>query len=166
MTLGRESGDASPSRWIVVVLAAFTPWLVILCRTLWRTPFPLSEAVALFEDVARTPPLRFLVPESAYYRPLFHLTLSALWRHAPSLDATLAGVKLLQIVPAVLLVTLAAGCSKSETAQAHAREGTPKAIQAEAVRQILADAGFASANTIGDLGELPRVTGGCIGGRE
>jgi release factor glutamine methyltransferase len=38
--------------------------------------------------------------------------------------------------------------------------------QAEAVRQELADAGFASATTIGDLGALPRVTGGRVGGRE
>src|SRR5262249_42719550 len=38
--------------------------------------------------------------------------------------------------------------------------------QGEAVRQALADADFSSATTIGDLGELPRVTGGRIGGRE
>jgi len=38
--------------------------------------------------------------------------------------------------------------------------------QAEAVRNVLADCGFASASTIGDLGEVPRVTGGCVGGRE
>jgi release factor glutamine methyltransferase len=40
------------------------------------------------------------------------------------------------------------------------------AAQGEAVRQALADADFASATTIGDLGELPRVTGGRIGGRD
>ena len=35
----------------------------------------------------------------------------------------------------VIVGLAAAGCSKSETAQAHSREGTPKPIQAEAVRQ-------------------------------
>jgi release factor glutamine methyltransferase len=38
--------------------------------------------------------------------------------------------------------------------------------QAEAVRMELADAGFASAVTIGDLGQHPRVTGGMVGGRD
>jgi len=88
------------------VLAVSAPLVVLLCAALWRAPFPVSEAVALFEDIARNPASRFLIPETAYYRPLFHVTLSALWHHAGSLDATLAGVKLLHIIPLVLLVVL------------------------------------------------------------
>lgn len=95
-----------PYLWSVVVLAVFAPFLIILSATLWRTPFPISEAVALFEDVARDSPSKFLVPDVAYYRPLFYLTLSALWYQAGSLDATLAGVRLLHIIPVVLLVVL------------------------------------------------------------
>lgn len=85
---------------------AWTPFVVILCGILWRTPFPVSEAVALFEDVANRPASRFLVPDTSYYRPLFHATLSGLWHNAGSLEATLAGIRLLHIVPVVLLVVL------------------------------------------------------------
>jgi multidrug efflux pump subunit AcrA (membrane-fusion protein) len=60
-----------------------------------------------------------------------------------------------RIVPALLLVTCAAGCSKSETAQAHAREGTPKAIQAEAVRQ---DSVRRAVDVVGTLAAVDEVT--------
>jgi hypothetical protein len=76
----------------------------LLCLVLWRTPYPITEAVALFEDVANRPPSQFLIPETSYYRPLFHLTLSVLWNSGASLDATLAWIKLVQIVPVLLLV--------------------------------------------------------------
>ena len=96
-----------PFAWTAAILAISAPVLVILCLTLWRTPFPIREAVALFEDVARQQqPSRFLIPETSYYRPLFYLTLSALWNNAGHLDATLAAIKLLHIVPLVLLVVL------------------------------------------------------------
>lgn len=93
-----------PHLWTVAVLVAFAPFLVILCGVLWGTPFPVSEAVALFEDVANRAPSRFLIPDTSYYRPIFHLTLSALWHTAGSLESTLAGIRLLHIIPVVLLV--------------------------------------------------------------
>ncbi|MGH9202605.1 MAG: hypothetical protein ACRD2A_15380, partial [Vicinamibacterales bacterium] len=92
--------------WTVAVLAASAPLLWMLGFILWRTPVPLSEAVALLEDVARNPPSRFLDPDTSYYRPLFHVTLSTLWHHAGSLQATLASIKLLHIVPVSLLALL------------------------------------------------------------
>lgn len=49
----------------------------------------------------------------------------------------------------------AAGCSKSETAQAHAREGTPKAIQAEPVRQ---DSVTRTVDVVGTLAAVDEVT--------
>ena len=49
----------------------------------------------------------------------------------------------------------AAGCSKSETAQAHAREGTPKAIQAEPVRQ---DSVKRTVDVVGTLAAVDEVT--------
>ena len=92
--------------WTIAVTAVWLPCLAALCLTLWHTPFPISEAVALFEDIARNPPLRFFIPDTPYYRPLFQLVLSALWHQAGSLEATLNGVRLLHIVPLVILVTV------------------------------------------------------------
>ena len=96
--------------WRVAPLIASAPLLFALCTTLWRTPYPINEAVALFEDVAKAPPSAFLIPESSYYRPMFHLSLMAIWRHAGRLDARLAGVKLLHVTPVAVLVVLLPWC--------------------------------------------------------
>jgi multidrug efflux pump subunit AcrA (membrane-fusion protein) len=55
----------------------------------------------------------------------------------------------------IALAGAAAGCSKSETAQAHAREGTPRAIQAEAVRQ---DSVKRAVDVVGTLAAVDEVT--------
>jgi hypothetical protein len=96
----------SSNLWTATLLVASVPFVVSLCFTIWRTPYPLSEAVALFEDVSRNPPGRFLTPDTSYYRPLFHITLSTIWHHAGSLDARLAWIKLLHIVPVTAFVGL------------------------------------------------------------
>ena len=111
----RHDPSAGTFALSTAVLAVSAPCLALLCAALWLAPLPISEAVALFEDVARNAPSRFFVPETAYYRPLFHATLSALWHHAGSLEATLAGVRLLQIVPLVLLVVLFIGYLRPRT---------------------------------------------------
>ena len=95
-----------PYLWTAVVCAASMPLVALLCLTLWRMPFPISEAVAIFEDIANQPPTRFLIPDTSYYRPAFHVTISAIWHNAGSLRAALSGVTLLHIVPIVLLVGL------------------------------------------------------------
>src|SRR5262245_39786551 len=92
--------------WSAIVVAVTAPLLLTLCAIIWRTPMPLSEAVALLEDVARRPALSFLSLDTSYYRPLYHMTLSLLWHRAGSLAATLSGIKRLQIVPVVALVLL------------------------------------------------------------
>ena len=92
--------------WTTALFLAWVPLVASLCFTIWRTPYPLSEAVALFEDVSRNPPARFLTPDTSYYRPLFHITLSAIWHNAGSLDARLAWIKLLHIVPVAAFVAL------------------------------------------------------------
>ena len=92
--------------WRLLVLAISAPLLVALLIVLWRTPFPLSEGVSLIEDVERNPPSHFLAADTAYYRPLFHITLSTLWRHAGSTDSALQTIKLLHIVPVALVVVL------------------------------------------------------------
>lgn len=90
--------------WVVIVIAA--PVVVTLCAILWRTPYPLSEGVALLEDVSDPTSLRFLNPAVTYYRPLFHLSLFTAWHASPSLDAFLALVRLYHIVPVAMLVVL------------------------------------------------------------
>ena len=97
---------ARPLLWTAAVFAITAPLVATLCLALWRTPFPVSEAVALFEDVANQPATRFLTPDTSYYRPLFQMTLSAIWHNAGSLELRLALIKLLQLVPFVLLVAL------------------------------------------------------------
>lgn len=92
--------------WRLIVLAISAPLLVALLIVLWRTPFPLSEGVSLIEDIERNPPSHFLAADTAYYRPLFHITLSTLWRHAASTESALQTIKLLHIVPVALVVVL------------------------------------------------------------
>lgn len=88
------------------MLAVCAPVVAVLCLTLWRTPLPISEAMAIFEDVVNYPLTRFLIPDTSYYRPLFHVTISAIWHNAGSLEAALAGIKLLHIVPILLVITV------------------------------------------------------------
>src|ERR1051326_8867027 len=96
-----------PARWWnVAVIAAITPLLVLLVWTLWRSPYPINEAVALFEDIVRNSPRRFLLADTPHYRPLYHLSLIALWTHAGSLAARLAWIKVLHVAPMVILPLL------------------------------------------------------------
>jgi len=103
----RISPAAKGSRWGAAVLLIVAPVVVTLAVTLWRTPYPVTEAVALFEDVARVPsPARFWVPDTSYYRPLFHSTLWAIWHADSALDTKLALVKLVHLTPIVVLVVV------------------------------------------------------------
>ena len=89
------------------VFLAIAPYIVLLSLILWRTPFPVSEAVAIFEDSVRRWPLTgFPLPEQAYYRPLFYIVLSIIWDTAGSIEQALAAVKLVQIIPVCVLLTL------------------------------------------------------------
>ena len=92
--------------WLAIAALAAAPVVAAICLTLWNTPLPISEAVALLEDVSRKPRLDFLVPDTSYYRPIFHIVLSTIWNADLSLDARLAAIRLLQIVPVVALVGL------------------------------------------------------------
>jgi hypothetical protein len=91
--------------WTAVVLALATPFTAILCLTLWWTPFPLTEAVAIFENVTN-PSINPWIPETSYYRPLFYETVSAIWYNAGSLDMALAWLKLIQIVAVLVLIAV------------------------------------------------------------
>jgi hypothetical protein len=86
----------------VAALAALTPLLALLAWTFWRMPYPINEAVAIFEDIVRNSPQRFLTADTSYYRPLYHLTVMAIWTHAGSLGARLAWIKVLHLAPMVV----------------------------------------------------------------
>jgi len=90
--------------WTALATLAATPPLALIAWILWRSPLPLSETVALLEDVARRTPASFFVPDTPYYRPLFHATLGAIWNSGLSLGTRLDAIHLLQILPVLALV--------------------------------------------------------------
>ena len=111
-----DAGGGRPVFWTAVVLMLSAPFVLILCGTIWQSPVSITEVVALLEDVAQRPLSHFFSPTTAFYRPLYHLTLSAFWHNAGSIDATLAWIKLLTVVPVVLLVVLLVGYLRPKTA--------------------------------------------------
>src|SRR5262249_29283951 len=64
------------------------------------------EAVAIFEDVAQKSPQQFLIADTTYYRPLYHLSVMAIWMHGGSLGARLALIKVLHFAPMLALPLL------------------------------------------------------------
>jgi len=48
--------------WTAAVFAITAPLLLTLVRVLWRTPYPISETIALLEDVDTSPASFFLDP--------------------------------------------------------------------------------------------------------
>lgn len=92
------------TRWTVLVLLLTAPVWGLILLSIWQSPFPISEAVALFEDAAKQPVSHFVVPETSYYRPLYHLLLLGIWHGAPALDLKLALVKLTHMLPVLVLV--------------------------------------------------------------
>ena len=90
--------------WTMAVVVASAPLLTVLCVTLWRTPFPITETIAFIEDATDRPITRLLSPDTSFYRPLFYVTISALWQSGAALETRLAGIKMLTIVPVIVLV--------------------------------------------------------------
>ena len=93
--------------WTAAVFLVSAPLLLTLVRVLWRTPYPISETIALLEDVDTSPPSFFLNPATkSWYRPLYHLTWMALWRGTGSLDVSLVLFKLIEIAAVAGLLAL------------------------------------------------------------
>ena len=93
--------------WTAAVFAVSAPLLVTLVRVLWRTPYPISETIALLEDVDTSPASFFLDPaRRMYYRPLYHLTWMALWRGSGSLDIALVLFKAIEVAAVAALIAL------------------------------------------------------------
>jgi len=97
------------------VLLAVAPLVLAIAFTLWRTPFPLSEGVALLEDVANRPATSFLTPSLSYYRPVFHVTLSAIWNSDLSVPMRLGAIKLISIGAVAALAVLFVWCIRPRT---------------------------------------------------
>jgi hypothetical protein len=97
----------SRSWWTAAVFAVSAPLVVTLVRVLWRTPYPISETVALLEDVDTSPASFFLDPaRKSWYRPLYHLTWMALWRGTGSLDTALVLFKGIEVAAVGGLIAL------------------------------------------------------------
>ena len=93
--------------WTAAVFAVSAPLLFTLLRVLWRTPYPISETIALLEDVDTSPASFFLDPaRKSWYRPLYHLTWMALWRGSGSLDTALFLFKSIELVAVGGLIAL------------------------------------------------------------
>jgi hypothetical protein len=93
--------------WTAAVFAVSAPLLVTLVRVLWRTPYPISETIALLEDVDTSPASFFLDPtRRSWYRPLYHLTWMALWRGTGSLDTALVLFKGIEVAAVGGLIAL------------------------------------------------------------
>jgi hypothetical protein len=93
-------------RYTWLVAALILPAAVVLALILWRTPYPISEGVAIVEDVSSTSTLQFLRPARYYYRPLFFASVFAAW-HASATPATfVAASRLMMIVPIAVLMAL------------------------------------------------------------
>lgn len=97
------------------VLLAAAPLVLALALTLWRTPFPLSEGVALLEDVVDRPAVSFLLPSLSYYRPIFQVTLSAVWNSPLPVSARLAVIKSISVVAVIALAALFVWCIHPRT---------------------------------------------------
>src|SRR5262245_39147556 len=94
------------SWWIGALIATSGLLLFFLAQSLWHTPFALSETVALLEDVERKPISGFFDIDHSYVRPLFYLTLSAVWHNARSVGEALAIFKALHIAVVIGLVLI------------------------------------------------------------
>ena len=82
-----------------------------LLLAVWRMPIGLSEVVGVLENV-ETQPLSELVHGSAeYVRPLFWMTVAAVWRGAPTASGALDAFRVLHVLSvAALLFVFVGAC--------------------------------------------------------
>ena len=97
--------DAALWKWWTV--AVTTPLIGALCVVMWRTPYPISETIALLEDAAYTAPSRFLDPGArSWFRPWYNLTWTALLKGTSSLDTALLLFRCLEVGSVIALAAL------------------------------------------------------------
>ena len=97
----RESGW-----WTVAVFAIALAFLVPLALAMWKTPYPISEAIALLEDAEIAEYQVFDPTVRSWYRPLYHLTWRILWDGPASAGTALPLFTLIEIGAAVGLVLI------------------------------------------------------------
>jgi len=86
----------------------WSPFLVALGVSIWKTPYPVSETIAILEDVQRSSgPLSYFDPTArSWYRPLYFLTWDRLWHWTGSLDMTLSLFKAIEVAAPLALIVL------------------------------------------------------------
>ncbi len=94
------------TRGFLIVLALWSPWLAALAVSMWKTPFPVNETVALLEDVQKATRSFFDPTLRSWYRPLYFTTYDWLLRGTGSIDGTLVGFRILEIAAPLTLVVL------------------------------------------------------------
>jgi len=101
-----DGGSRTLNGWLCAVSIIAACVAAVLASILWQTPYPLSEGVALLEDVADASSFGFLLPLRTYYRPLYHLSLYTAWHASRSPEAFVATARLMQIAPVAILLVL------------------------------------------------------------
>jgi hypothetical protein len=81
----------------------------------WRSPYAISETIAVLDDLESLSWRTFFHFEGPYFRPAFWLTLDAVWRLAPSPEAALTAYKILHVASIVALVLLFAATVRVRT---------------------------------------------------
>ncbi len=107
----RAAIESRPDRrrelaWFGVVLGVSLPLLLAICGAMWNSPYPISETVAILEDVEVSPNSFFDPRVRSWYRPLFHLTFHTFWRATGSLDSALVLFKVLEVTSVAALIVL------------------------------------------------------------
>ena len=104
--------ETSPARARAVpvallwTMAAVVPIVGLLALALWRVPYPISETVAILEDLDQKPLRELLIGSAVYFRPGFWLMLYSIWHAAASPAEALFFFKILHITTAVGLLAL------------------------------------------------------------
>jgi hypothetical protein len=91
-------GDGAQWKWLAV--AASAPLVVTLCVVMWRTPYPISEAVAQISD--SWPPssasvLANFASRREMYRPLYFASWAALLKWTGSLDVAMLAFRIVEV---------------------------------------------------------------------
>jgi len=62
-----DGGSRTLNGWLCAVSVIAACVAAVLASILWQTPYPLSEGVALLEDVSDASSFGFLLPLRTYY---------------------------------------------------------------------------------------------------
>ena len=103
-TAGPSTGTSSTRTFAVTII--WLPLLAALGFSLWKTPYPINETIALLEDVRNETHTFFDPTLRAWYRPLFFYTFDWLWRGTGSLDSAMAWFKVIEVVSPLALILL------------------------------------------------------------